>query len=153
MQRHHTGSGRARVIPHDWSAHHRPVLDTTHTVTVTIRPPGGTLGTFDPVLGTRPVTPYPVYYTGLARVQLMVRAQDQIRNAGEQQVSTIGYQVTLDSEVTGIEIGYLVRVTELDDNGDVSLIGRDLTVEAIERGSLYWERRLLCSDDLEVQET
>lgn len=147
MLRHHTGSGRRAVIPADWSGHHRGVLDGTRTATVALRPPGGTPGVFDPATGTKPNTPFPTYYTGTARIQVL-DAGEQDRVVAEQQVSTLGYAVTLDHEVSGIELGHLVRITEVDDNGDATLVGRDLTVESIERGSLHWERRLLCTDDL-----
>lgn len=151
MLRHHNGSGRRVAIPADWSAHHRPVLAGTRTATVTLRRPGGTPGAFDPVTGTRPNTPFPAYYTGSARVQVLP-ANDQVRLLGEQEVSTLGYQVSLDHEVTGIQLDDLLTVTAVDDNGDDDLVGRELTVESIERGSLHWERRLLCTDDLETQE-
>jgi hypothetical protein len=151
MLRHHTGSGRRRVIPTDWSAHHRPVLATTRTATVTLRAPGGTAGVFDPVTGTSSNTPFAAYYTGTARIQVVsVFGHDVL--AAEQEVSTLRYAVTLDSVVSGVALGHLVRVTAVDDNGDVDLVGRDLTVEGILRGSLHWERRLICTDDLETQE-
>lgn len=151
MQRHHTGSGRRPAIPADWSTHHRPVLSGTRTATVTLRRPGGTPGTFDPEAGTRPTTPFEAYYTGEARVQVLP-ASEQDHLTGGQEVSTLGYAVTLDHEVTGVQLEDLCTVTAIDDNGDPELIGRDLVVEAIQRGSLHWERRLLCTDDLETQE-
>lgn len=155
MQRHHLGSGRRSVIPEDWSGHHRPALAGTRTATVALRRPGGTPGAFDPVTGTRPSTPFPAYY-GLgisepnARIQVLP-SNDQVRLAGEQEISTLGYQVTLDHAIDGIQIDDLVTVTAVDDNGDQGLVGRELRVESIERGSLHWERRLLCSDNLETQ--
>lgn len=150
MQRHHNGSGRRVAIPADWSAHHRLVLAGTRTATVALRRPGGTPGAFDPNTGTYPSTPFPAYYTGAARVQVLPAAeQDQL--AGEQQVSTLGYAVTLDHEVLGVQIDDLCTIADVDDNGDTELVGRGLTVEAVQRGSLHWERRLLCSDNLETQ--
>lgn len=154
MQRHHNGSGRRVVIPADWSAHHRPVLAGTHTATVTLRRPGGTPGAFNPTTGAFPVTPFAAYYSGPARVQKL--APEQTRLAGEQQVSTLGYAVMLDHTLedipTAVQLDDLCQVTEVDDNGDETLVGRDLVVGAIERGSLHWERRLLCTDNLETQE-
>lgn len=152
MLRHHNGSGRRVAIPEDWSAHHRPILTGTHTATVTLRRPGGTAGSFDPITGSRPVTPFTAYYTGAARVQVL-SPTEQESLAGEQEVSTLRYSVTLDHEVTGVQLDDLLRITEVDDNGDTTLVGRDLAVESIERGSLHWERRLLCSDNLETQGT
>jgi hypothetical protein len=150
MQRHHTGSGRRAVIPADWSAHHRPVFDTTHTATVTLRRPGGTQGAFDPATGTWGNTPATAYFTGPARIQLLSDSE-QNRMAGEQEVSTLGYAVMLDHAVTGVQIDDVLKVTAVDDNGDTGLVNRELSVEAIVRGSLHWERRLLCTDTIETQ--
>lgn len=155
MQHHHNGSGRRVAIPADWSAHHRPVLAGTHTATVTLRRPGGTQGAFNPTTGSYPNTPFPAYYTGPARVQILTPNETD-RLSGEQQVSTLGYAVTLDhtldDSLTAVQIDDLCQVTEVDDNGDETLIDRDLVVYAIVRGSLHWERRLLVTDNLENQE-
>lgn len=149
MIRHHTGSGRRTVIPADWSAHHRQVFDGTRDATVTLRRPGGTKGAFDPVTGTYPVTPHPAYYTGGARIQILTGTSRDVL-AAEQQVTTLRYSVLLDDTVDGAQVEDLCRVTAMTDNGDQTLIDRDLTVEAVVRGSLHWERRLVCTDDLEV---
>lgn len=150
MQRHHPGSGRRTVIPADWSAHHRPVVAATHTATVALRRPGGTQGAFDDTLGYRPTVPHEPYYTGPARVQVMpVNAGEQL--AAEQQVSTLGYAVMLDHALVGVQLDDVCDVTAVDDNGDDWLVNRELTVRTIESGSLHWERRLICSDDLETQ--
>jgi Family of unknown function (DUF6093) len=149
MQRHHVGSGRRDVIPADWSAHHRPVLSTTHTATVQLRRPGGVRGAFDDATGTWALTPFEPYFEGAARVQVMP-ADEQQQTTGEQQVSTLGYAVMLDSDVTGMQLEDVCTVTAVDDNGDAWLVGRELLVKSIESGSLHWERRLLCSDNLET---
>lgn len=151
MQRHHVGSGRRAVIPEDWSAHHRGVVAETHTATITLRRPGGTRGAFDDATGTWAITPYPTYYDGPARVQVL-DAGEQERVAGEQEISTLGYAVMLDHELVGMQLQDLVTVTAIDDNGDAWLVGRELTVTSIESGSLHWERRLLCTDNLETPE-
>lgn len=149
MQRHHTGSGRRAVIPPDWSAHHRQVVDETHTATVTLRRPGGTRGAFDRASGTYPMTPNAVYFTGPARIQVLADTA-QVALVAEQESSSLRYAVMLDHAASGIQLDDLCTVTAVDDNGDASLVGRDLTVESIARGSLHWERRLICTDDLET---
>lgn len=150
MQHHHIGSGRRAVIPEDWSDHHRGVVAATHTATIALRRPGGTRGAFDDATGTWPITPFPSYYAGPARVQVL-DAGEQERTAGEQEISTLGYAVMLDHAVDGMQLEDLCTVTEVDDNGDPWLVGRALTVKAMETGSLHWERRLLCTDALETQ--
>lgn len=156
MQRHHIGSGRRRVIPTDWSAHHRPLLTGTRDATVTLRRPGGTPGEFNEATGTYPSVPFPAYF-GLGATEANARIQvlsvgDQERLAAEQQVTTLGYAVMIDHAVDGMQLNDVVTVTAMDNNGDPWLVGREMSVEAIEGGSLHWERRLLCTDNLETQE-
>jgi hypothetical protein len=152
MQNHHVGSGRRRVIPLDWSDHHRGLLDSTRDATVTLRRPGGSNSTFDPGTGTWTTTASAVYYTGPARIQL-ASDNDLIAAAGEQDITTVRYAVMLDDTVTSVQIEDICTVTAMDDNGDPSLVGRNLTVEVVARGSLHWERRLICTDNIEVQGT
>lgn len=156
MQRHHTGSGRRTAIPADWSAHHRQILDGTRGATITLRRPGGTQGEFDEETGTRPTTPHAPYYGDgatepNARLQVLP-SDEQEQTAGEQEITTLGYAVMLDHALTGMQLGDLCKITAVDDNGDAWLVGRELTVTSIESGSLHWERRLLCTDNLETQE-
>lgn len=151
MLRHHTGSGRREVIPDDWSAHHRQLLAGTRGATVTLRHQGGTQGAFNKTTGKYDYTPSAAYFTGPARVQVLPGAEQE-RVAGEQEVSTLGYAVMLDHAVDDMQLADLVTVTAIDDNGDAWLVGRQLTVTAMESGSLHWERRLLCTDNLETPE-
>lgn len=151
MQRHHTGSGRRRVIPADWSAHHRPVLAGTRGATVSLRHPGGTQGAFNKTTGKYDYTPSSAYFTGPARIQVLP-GDEQERVAGEQQVTTLGYAVMLDHAVDGMQLGDVVLITAMADNGDEWMVDRELTVTSIEGGSEHWERRLLCTDNLETPE-
>lgn len=152
MQRHHTGSGRRTVIPEGWSAHHRPALASTHSATVELRHAGGTPGTFDRETGKwtggTSITPY---FTGPARVQILPGAEQEAI-AGEQEVTTLGYAVMLGHALAEMQLTDLAKVTAVDSNGDTWLVGRELTVTSIESGSLHWERRLLCTDNLETPE-
>lgn len=156
MQRHHTGSGRRRVIPDDWSAHHRPVLAGTRDATIELRHPGGTQGAFNKATGKYDFAPNAAYYglnaTGPnARIQVLP-GDEQERVAGEQEVTTLGYAVMLDHAVDGMQLGDVVRVAAMADNGDPWMVDRELTVTSIEGGSEHWERRLLCTDNLETPE-
>ncbi|WP_210651341.1 DUF6093 family protein [Nocardioides sp. SYSU D00065] len=151
MRRHHTGSGRRSVIPADWSAHHRPAANDTHTGTVQLRHAGGIRGTFDKTTGTWSTTPHPPYYAGPARIQLLPSETQEVE-AAEQQVSLARYAVMLDADVTGFALEDICKVTAVEGNGDAWLVGRELTVYAFGGASLHWERRLLCTDSLETQE-
>lgn len=150
MQRHHTGSGRRKVIPADWSAHHRGVLDTTRTAAVTLRHPGGVGGTFNRTTGKyADQTPNPAYYTGSARIQV-TPANERDQLAAEQEVTTLPYAVMLDDAVVGIQLDDILEVTAMDNNGDQALVGAEMLVSSIQSGSLHWERRLVCTLDLET---
>lgn len=137
-----------RVIPEGWSAHHQPVVAGTWTAEVEIRAPGGTEGDFDPETGIRETVPYEPHHTGKARFQVEpIFAAD--RETGGQQVSVAGYLVVVDRDGSvATEVGHLVKVTGVDENGDPALVGRPLTVTGVAYGSLAWERDLTCIDDL-----
>lgn len=137
-----------RVIPVDWSAHHRPVVADTWTATVTIRRPGGTQGAFDEATGTYPVTPYAAHYSGKARIQVQPIFSGE-RDAAGQVVSVAGYLVVVDLATSDeTKVDDVVKITAVDTNGDPSLVNRELTVSGVARGSLVWERDLTCLDDL-----
>lgn len=148
MRRHHAGSGRRSVIGAAWSAHHRPVVAGTLTATCEIRHPGGTQGDFDPTTGTRPTTPHPAHYAGPCRVQVLP-ALEQEALTGDQQVTTVGYRVTITyDDAPELDVDDLVKITAVDDNGDPTLVGQVLKVQSFARGSLAWERDISCVDDL-----
>lgn len=148
MKRHHTGSGRRSVIPTDWSAHHRGIVEQTLTAACEIRPSGSTPGIFDPATGTRPNVPHPAHYSGACRVQVLP-AIEQEAVTGDQEITTVGYRVTIGHDTaTQLDVDDLVKITAVDDNGDPTLVGRTLKVQAFTRGSLTWERDLYCTDTL-----
>lgn len=148
MRRHHTGSGRRSVIPVDWSAHHRGIVEATFTGECEIRRPGGTPGVFDPVTGTTPVTPHPVHYAGGCRVQVLP-ALEQEAVTGGQEVTTLGYRITVAYDAAAqLAVDDLIKLTALDDNGDPTLVGRTLKVRSFARGTLAWERDIYATDSL-----
>lgn len=136
-----------RVIPKDWAAHHRPTVAGTWTATCTIRRPGGTAGDFDEETGKRPIEPYAAHYDGPCRVQAMVDAGE--REAAGQQVTVAGYLVVVERDTSAeTEVGHVVKITAVDDNGHPDLVGRELTVTGVVYGSLAFERDLTCNADL-----
>lgn len=140
------------VIPTGWAAAHRPVAVSTMTGV-------GDLHAADlpPRYPATEPTPGPRYATALpCRVQQLEREQDA--TAAGQQVTTRQYLVTLPvSEVPAVGLalnasgpwftltGYLPGRAQ---DGDPSLVGRALKVISIQRGTLLWERDLICEDDL-----
>jgi hypothetical protein len=148
MLRHHRGSGRRKTIEAEWSRHHRPSVNGTHTSVVSLRRSGGTRGVWDDVNGVWTTTPKEPYYVGPARIQ-MVSDSDLKRIVADQQISTLVYRIGLANTVTGMELGDKVTVISTDDNGDPGLVGRVFTVDTIVWSSLHWERVLVCIDSLE----
>lgn len=148
MIRHHTGSGRATVIPADWAAHHRPVAAGGMTATIAIRLPGGT-PSFNEETGQTTTTPFAPYLSGRARIQVAPVFGGGETVAGGQEITTVSYLVALELEGSdAIAVNHLVDVMGVDDNGGTDLVGRTLKVESVARGSLLFERDLVCIDDL-----
>lgn len=133
----------SRVIHPDWEARHRPVLATTRTATVTFRRFSGP-PVHDPETGSTG-RPKAIVYTGEFRIQ-----EDQVTasvtDAAAQQITTHRYQLSGEVEVA-LEIGDVGTVTATN---DPTLVGRELRVTDIERGSLLFERTFICTDNLEV---
>lgn len=151
--RQHTGRPGTPVIPARWSEAPRTVMAKTRTGCATLRHQGSTPGDFDPVTGGYPdAVAEPAYWTGTCRVQAEALLSAIAHDVAGEDVTTVGYLVTVDVNATDpadeLRIGDLIRVTDLDPNGDKSLIGRDLTIISIGRGTLAWERDLGCLDQI-----
>lgn len=133
----------SKVIHSQWEAHHRPVLATTRTATVTFRRFSGP-PVHDPETGSTS-RPTEVVYSGLFRIQ-----EDQINahstDVAAQQITTHTYQVSGEVPVA-LEIN---DVGTVDVCNDPTLAGRKLIVTDFERGSLLFERTFSCTDDLEA---
>ena len=124
------------LIPEGWEAHHQPVTNAAMTAQVELwsgADPEWSHGPDGEVrdLGTR-------VWHGRARVQQLNRAD--LDQAGAQQVTTHTYLVSLPASV---ETGAWVKVTESKD----PLLGLMKVVDTL-KGSLRWERDLLCTDNL-----
>ncbi len=122
-------------------------MGKTRTASCEIRDPGGTKGPFNETTGTYPTVPFPPHFTGTARVQ-QLNAQDMAKLVAEQQVTETGYLVVVDLSADQVKVGDVVTITTLDDNGDPALVDHELVVRSFGRGSLAWERDLICSDNL-----
>lgn len=143
------GRPGTRVFPVRWGEQHQPVVDQTFTATIAWRLPGGTEGPFDKDALNKTVTPFPAYATGPARVQVLPALQQDKVVDEDDQVTTVGYRVSVPVDATDYQVGNLGTVTDVEvGNGDPTLVGRVLTVVAIERGSLVFERDLICTDNL-----
>jgi hypothetical protein len=133
----------SRVIVPRWEAHHRPVLATTRTAMITFRRISGP-PVHDPATGSTD-QPRTVVYTGSCRIQEhQINAHSAV--AGAELITTHAYQVSLDvaAALQKDDIG------TVDASNDPTLVGRELRVNDIQRGSLLFERDVICIDDLEA---
>lgn len=139
-----------RVIHPEWAEHHRPVAEGGMTATCSLRLPGGTAtGDFDDEAGNTPAESNAPYHSGPCRIQAMsTRAQEAL--AAEQEVTSLAYLVTVEWDAgtpeQDIEAKHLVHIDSVDDNGDPTLVGKDLVVRSVVHGSLVFERDLICTD-------
>jgi hypothetical protein len=132
----------SRVIPAGWEQHHRPVLETTRTATVTFTRFSGP-PEHDAATGSTS-RPSVTVYSGLFRIQEhQVAAHTD--DVAAQQITTHAYQLSGAVEVD-LQINDMGHVDACD---DPTLVGRGLLVSDIQRGSLLFERTFTCTDSLE----
>lgn len=134
----------SRVVPPGWEEHHRPVLATTWTATITFRRFSGPPA-FDPVTGStsRPKT---VVYSGPVRLQHHEVGTAGSTVAGAEQITTHRYQVSgpVEMDLEKDDVG------TVDTANDPTMVGRELLVLDIQRGSLLFERDVICTENLEA---
>lgn len=132
----------SRVIHRDWEAHHRPVLETTWTATVTFRRFSGP-PVFDPETGSTS-RPKSVVYSGPCRIQHHETTSAGSTVAGAEKITSHDYQVSgpVEMDLKVDDVG------TVDTCNDPTLVGRELTVTDIQRGSLLFQRDVICTDNL-----
>lgn len=131
-----TGRPGTQVIPDGWAAAHGAAVAGTMTATVDLRLPGSTTEWSEEQQQTvsAPLAPYGTDVP--ARIQAVTSGATAVEAAGET-LTVRGYLIGMPSTVTTIAPEHLVRVKTCD---DASLVGRDLSVTDVLRGSLIWER-------------
>lgn len=137
-----------QVIPPGWQDLHRPVAESTMTGICKVHGPDA-----PPVWPAVEPSPGHTYASDApCRVQALVSATEA--EAVTQQVTTRRYLVTLPlSRVPALAVtdkGPWVTLTgyKPGHEGDPHLVGRRLKVVDVQRGTLVWERDLVCVDDL-----
>lgn len=140
MLRHHTGSGRSKVIPDDWAAHHETVVLGTLRGLVDLREPG-TVQAWNPATEQNDLTPKPPYYSDVPARILALSGQARVLQLADDTEVIADYLVVVpaDKVVSG---GHLVDVT---DSEDPALNGRTLRVEKAVMGTERFERDLFCT--------
>lgn len=137
MQRQHTGRPGTRVLPLEEAG--RVVFGATMTAPVTLRTPG-TAQAWSDAEDQMVATPNAPYFTGMCRVQAMTNdARDVL--AAEDTITVSGYLVTVAAGVAA-SVDDLVVATG---TGDTTLDGRDLRVRDVVRGTVRFERDLICT--------
>jgi hypothetical protein len=131
----------SRVIPVGWEEHHQATAEGAFTATVELTDPDASSEVWNPAERRYDVTPAVPYYVGPGRAQQL--NMPQVADVAGQPVSTHDYRVSISKSVAGVRIGHRVKVTAAT---DASLVGRTLTVTDVLRGSLTWQRDLICVD-------
>lgn len=127
-----------QVIPDGWEARHAPIAEDTATAEVAIWSGAVPQWRWDDAEQKQVRDLGDELWSGLARVQQ--RRNTAITEAGSQDVTTHAYLVTLPRDVP---LGQWVQVVESSDP-ELGL----LRVVDVLKGSLRWERDLLCTDNL-----
>lgn len=138
----------SRVIPTGWSGHHRGVARGGMTATCRLEQAGTGEGAWNEnTQSTDPPAPT-TSWSGPCRVQAQPTQAQDAESAG-QQVTTRTYLVAVPLHAVLPEAGVnggRVVVTACE---DPTLLDRPLRIADITRGSLLWERDLVCVDDLQ----
>lgn len=133
-----------RVIHPDFEQRHQPTAAATMTARCVIdRPDPDAAPVFDPVTGTTTRARITVH-EGPCRVQRRSVAESE-RTSGDQEVTTADYLVVIEHDADPVLVADRVTITE---SSDPTLTGHALMVAAVMRGSLRWERDLVCADNL-----
>lgn len=135
------GYGRpgTRVFPAGWAEAAAGVLSRTHESVVKIGTPGSA-PTWDEASRRTVAANADPSYNGPASIRPAGdndSASEPV--VGEEQVTVARYQVGIPQPTTGIEVGHVVSVTA---SPDAALVGRDLTVVAVEYGDRRFTRLL-----------
>lgn len=131
-----------RVIPAEWSQHHRPTVEKTMTATVDLRRPTDAT-TFDETAGKSVYVDPAILWSGPARLQRIARRGGE-KEIGDRFAIVQTYQVSLPQDAPAAQIDDQIAViTSGDDNLLNSLL---LRVREVRGGSLIWSRDLMCEE-------
>jgi hypothetical protein len=137
-----------RVIHPDWSNRNRPVAEGAMTgeCIITEAASTGTVAEFDEVLGVSAVATATVVYRGICRVQRAI-ATESHPTVADREVTLRDYYVMLPVAgpgATQVAVNHIVEFSSMPD--DPTLVGRTMRVRGDRRGSLLWQRDLVCED-------
>lgn len=127
-----------QIIPERWEEHHRPVAEAGMTAVVESWSGSDTDWVWDDTTQSEVRDYGTLLWTGPARVQERFGGADD--EAGDQQITLHRYMVSIPHDAT---VGGWVHVVE---SGDLLLDW--LKVVDILKGSIRWQRDLMCTDHL-----
>ena len=128
------------IFPPGWEAHHRPVAEAGMTATVELWSGADPGWVWDEQEQKEVRDLGMLAWTGRARVQQRIGGDNV--PAGDQQVTTHRYLVAVPSHVVVGVIAW-VKVVQSGDPG----LGLLKVVDVL-KGSIRWERDLMCTDNL-----
>jgi hypothetical protein len=133
------------VIPDGWAASHAPVVEKLMLeATVSIRQAGSSGTHWDEDAGATVPTPYAPFASDVpARILALAEATNAVgADAVDQQVRVIGYRLALPRATADTRLvpGVLIDVTTC--TGDPLLVGRQMTVTDVVRGTHIFEREV-----------
>lgn len=130
---------RATVIPDTWEAHHQPTVNRTFTAEGALVK--DRVWVWDPETEKEIRVAGPTIYSGPLRFQHLREPRET--TAGGQDVTTQVYQVSVPEEVDDVESIAWVQILASSDASATWL-----KVTGIIRGSLRWQRDLICTDNI-----
>lgn len=140
-----------RVIHRRFSAHHRPVTESTMTAVCRITRPRaiGKAAPWTPQDGPSPAIT-DLVWLGPCRVQAL-DSRATAAEAAAQQVTTRDYLIAIPAAAPAVRAGVNGDSIRILVNPDDELVlGRVFRVVDIAHGSVLWQRDLMCADDLDA---
>jgi hypothetical protein len=135
-----------------FEAHHRPVADGQLTAECVVTRPSSTPNAWDDAAGRNIYPPSEPIYAGSCRVQRRAMGQATVAPSvvADRSVPVAGFVVVLTATSTPlVQVNDVVTITVC--TGDPALVGCDLKVRDSHRGSITWQRDLIC--DLQTATT
>lgn len=131
-----------KIIPDGWEEHISPVVDTAFTADIVITAEPDV--EYDEVLMIEvPLDEGELRWQGKARVQQKNVTEKYVMVSG-QRVAIREYLVAVPEAVDNVDIGDVVKVVNSKDGAQ-----SELRVVSVLKGSLRWERDLMCLDSME----
>jgi len=131
-----------RIIHPLFQVHHAATIAQTQTAECAITRPSSHATAFDEATGRSVYVEADGIYAGRCRVQRRAGRSNGSADVGDRQVHEVPYLVTLPASSLLVLVNDVVTVTGAAH--DLNLVGVQLTVVDVWRGSTRWEQDLYC---------